>query len=225
MPIDSNFTTSGLGQANATSGSQAAMTKLGADYDSFLTLLTAQIVNQNPLEPMDSTAFVSQLAQLTQVEQSIVANSSLEEISSRLAASSAVSDVLLIGRNVTLPTDTIELRDGAATYSYELSKDAANVRAVIRHEDGTILREIAGLPAASGATNTFTWDGRDSQGLPVPDGNFTVEIAARNAADEPVMSNGFATSRVEQLMFIAGQSMLSLSNGTKAPSASIVAVD
>lgn len=207
-----------------TSGAGLSKARLDADYQSFLKLLIAQVSNQDPLEPMDSTTFVSQLAQLTQVEQAIVTNSNLESIDARLGNVEALADVQLIGRDVTVPSDRIELRDGAAELSYRLAGAAARVTVTIRAPDGTLLRELPGQPVTADVSHAVTWDGRDFEGLPVPDGLFQVAVTATDAAGAPVAYQTTTTSRVEQLTFRDGFPLLILRNGAEAFAGSVSAV-
>ena len=221
MDIAPSFSAS---ETRTSSNAGVAKEKLDTDYQSFLTLLIAQVSNQNPLEPMDSTVFVSQLAQLTQVEQSIVTNSNLERIDARLSNVEALSDVQLIGRDVAVPTDRVELRNGRAALSYTLSKDAESVVVSIRAADGTILHEAVGQPGAGRTAHPVTWNGLDFEGLPVPDGVFEVIVDARNSEGKPVGYETIATTRVEELAFRAGQTMLILRNGTETYAGSVTSV-
>lgn len=208
----------------AASGASAAQSKLDADYQSFLTLLIAQVSNQNPLEPMDSSVFVSQLAQLTQVEQSIVTNRNLERIDNRLGNVEALSDVQLIGRDVSIPTDRVELRDGTGAFGYSLSRAAANVRVLIKAEDGTIVRELGNQPSAPQTTHRVAWDGLDFAGLPLPDGVFQIEVDAKDPDGAAIAYDTNATTRVEELRFRGGHSMLILRNGTEVYAGSVTSV-
>ena len=221
-------TLSPLNAATAASGQPAkaadSREKLDADYQSFLKLLIAQISNQDPLEPMDSTAFVSQLAQLTQVEQSITSNEMLEKISGQLGASGARSDVMLLGREVLVPTDQISLRDGAARFSYALGDEAGRVSARILSEDGTEMRRIDNLPGSADTRHQVNWDGRDIDGLPVPNGTFRVEIVAMDAEDEPVSHTSYAAGQVERVAFRDGWPVLELDSGAEAAADSVISV-
>lgn len=208
----------------ASSGSAMSKNKLDADYQSFLKLLIAQVSNQDPLEPMDSTTFVSQLAQLTQVEQTITTNTNLEKIDKRLSNVEALSDVQLIGREVTVPSDRIELRDGKATINYALSRDATNVAVTIKTSDGIVLRELTGQPGLAGVAHEVEWDGRDSEGLPVVSTAFVVSVAASDDTGKAVAYQTTSASRVEQLTFRDGQPLLILRNGAEAFAASVTAV-
>lgn len=205
-------------------GASIAKGKLDTDYQSFLKLLIAQVSNQNPLEPMDSTAFVSQLAQLTQVEQSIVTNSNLERMDARLSNMEALSDVQLIGREVTVPTERVELRDGTAAVSYTLSGEAEAVTLQVKAEDGTVVREFVGLSGAGRTAHAVAWDGLDFEGLPVPDGVFQVIVDAKDSTGKPVAYETTSTTRVEELTFRGGQTVLILRNGEDAYAGSVSAI-
>jgi len=210
--------------SSTAAGSSTASTQLTADYESFLKLLTAQVANQDPLEPMDSTTFVSQLAQLSQVEQSIQTNANLEQINVRLAAAGALSDIQLIGHEVTLATDTIELRDGSAAFEFELNEPAQSVTARIMTEDGTVVRTLSGLNTSADTAHAVTWDGYDNQGLLVPDAVFKVAIDAVDAEDKAISASTYASTEVEELTFETGQSVMVLRNGDQALSGSVIAI-
>ncbi|MGR3497796.1 MAG: flagellar hook assembly protein FlgD [Limimaricola soesokkakensis] len=210
--------------ASASSKATTSREKLNTDYQSFLTLLIAQVSNQDPLEPMDSTAFVSQLAQLTQVEQSITTNETLERIEIQLGDSGTRSDIMLLGREVLAPSDLITLRDGEARFSYQLSGEATQVSARILGEDGTELRRIDGLPAGNGVRHEVVWDGRDPDGLPVPAGTFQVEIVALDAEEESVFHTTYASGQVERVAFRDGWPILELDTGAEISPDSLISV-
>lgn len=210
--------------STTTTPSTSSLQKLGEDYTSFLKLLTAQIQHQDPLQPIDSTQFVSQLAQLTQVEQSVVTNNNLENIYAQISANAAMSDIQLIGHDVLLATDTIELIDGAAKFEYAVDDDAGLVKMTIKAEDGTVVRELTGLKGLKGEVHKITWDGLDNKGLPVPDAVFTVELEAKTTDGTDVSGSVYAATRVEELSFERGTPTLILRNGNVATSGSVVSI-
>ncbi len=95
---------SGASGAQTQSASAAAANRASLDYDSFLQLLIAEMRNQDPTEPIDSTEYVAQLATFSQVEQTIQTNARLEELLKSSSISQAGS---LIGRTVTSPDGTV----------------------------------------------------------------------------------------------------------------------
>ncbi|MBL4749733.1 MAG: flagellar hook assembly protein FlgD [Amylibacter sp.] len=201
-----------------------AQTQLGLDLDNFLILLTAQITNQDPLEPMDSTTFVSQLAQLSQVEQAITTNDNLERLGQQLASSNEFSDVQLIGREVVLASDKLDLSSGQAQIQYELSEEAQQVSINIIGLNGDVIKKITGLPEAAGVRQTVDWDGLSAAGLQVADGAYKFEIVAVNSELDPVSYQSFAVTHVEELAFRNGQPTLLLRNDQEVSSGVILAV-
>ena len=220
MAIDS--TTAAAGQT--TSAAAAAKSQIGADYNSFLKLLTAQVANQDPLKPMDSTQFISQLAQLSQVEQSVQTNTNLESIGAKLGTMAAMSDVGLMGHDVTLASDRVELRAGAANTAYQLSAPAASVEAVIMDESGTVVRTITGLPTDGGTRMALNWDGKNDSGTTLADGVYHVVINATDASGSAVSYDTYPTTSVEQVLFSNGDQVLHLRNGQDVPSALVLSV-
>lgn len=220
MTIDS---ISGTTQQTQTPA-KSAMSDLSNDFDSFLKLLTAQVANQDPLKPMDSTTFVTQLAQLSQVEQSVKANTNLEQIAAKLSAAADLSGIQLIGRDVTLTTDRIETSAGSGYYTYELQGTAQNVRAEILSADGSVLRTISGLPTNAEVRHRLVWDGMDANGNQLDDGAYGIRLVATDGGDEAVGYAGYATTRVERVSLEGAQPMLVLSNGTEASSGSVISV-
>ncbi|MBY6006468.1 flagellar hook assembly protein FlgD [Salipiger bermudensis] len=211
MAIDPFGTGSVTGASTTASSS---MSQLSEDYESFITLLTAQIQNQNPLEPMDSTTFISQLAQLSQVEQSVAVNDNLEGISNQLSSMSAITGLNLIGRSVVAPTERISLNEaGAAVAGYRLAGEASAVSMSIVSADGTVLRSYSGLEGGSDALHGVTWDGMDYEGLPLPEGTYYMVLSATDAQGNTVPGQTYAASRVNSMTYEDGLAMLHMENG------------
>jgi flagellar basal-body rod modification protein FlgD len=199
-----------------------AEAKAIADYNSFLMLLTAQLKFQDPLSPLDATQFVSQLSQFSSVEQAIVANQKLDTIINALGASSMMADVGMIGRKVELAGNAVELKDGGASLTYSLAKDAEQAGVVITDEAGNIVRSLAIDPTAG--EHSLTWDGTDSSGSDLPDGTYTFTLGAADADGKVVASTSYVTATVTRVETTADGSELVLSNGMHTPSSAVRAV-
>lgn len=208
MLIDSYGTTS-----TTTTTSDSSLSKLGADYQSFLQLLTAQISNQDPLEPMDSTTFVTQLAQLSQVEQSVATNSNLEGLSAQIANIGSLAGLALIGRTVVAPSDVATLGTDGATVPYRLGSDANSVTMTITDSEGDIVRVLKELPTSSEAMQEAVWDGADMDGNLLAEGNYTVTLEALDADGNTIATQTYARAQVEQMSFEEGLATLHLANG------------
>jgi flagellar basal-body rod modification protein FlgD len=206
----------------AATGTTGAESKLIGDYDSFLKLLTTQLQYQDPLAPMDATQFVSQLSQFATVEQAIVTNQKLDSVISGLSSSAISADIGLIGRNVEVAGKAFELKDGTASFSYGLDKDAAMAVLAIRDASGTVVRTIQVEPAAG--EHTITWDGLDNSGSQVDDGTYSLELAAADSKGTPITGATYVTAGVARVEIGETGAVLVLSNGERITAADVRAV-
>ena len=209
-------TMSGMSAANKSSAASNSAAELKDNYNSFLKLLTAQISNQDPLKPVDSTQFVSQLAQLTQVEQSISTNANLESIRGMLSSVGAMSDLQLIGRDVLVPSGQVKLTEEGFPLSYQVEAGASDVKVRIYSQDGALVRELDGPSTAEGEVIDVAWDRRDLNGLPVvPPYTFKVEVSAFDSNGNAVGVTALTQASVERVNFTAQGPELELDNGEK----------
>lgn len=162
---------SGSGSNATTSGASLAQ-----DFDTFLTLLTSQLQNQDPLDPMESNEMTQQLVAFAGVEQQIVANKNLENISSLLMVNAINASTSYLGKTALLQADTIENTGTGGKWQYELETDAYSVKLEVVDEDGFTVYSTEG----DGETGIqdFEWDGKDMSGNAVPEGNYTLKVTA-----------------------------------------------
>lgn len=165
-----------------TSASAQDASKLTGDYTTFLTLLTAQIKNQDPLSPMDTTQWTNQLVQYSGVEQQLKSNSYLEQLVNAGTAGAMNSAVSYIGKTVEADQPDAALSGGGpATWNYTLGGAAASATMTITDKDGNTV--FAGpAPDLTAGTHTFTWNGKDSTGAQAADGDYTLKITATNGS-------------------------------------------
>ena len=227
MTIGTTTTATGATAAAAapSSAATAAQNQLGVDYNNFLTLLTAQIQNQDPLQPMDSTQFVSQLAQLSQVEQAVQSNANLEKLNTQLSSVSGIVSLGLVGRQVQVASDKLQLAAGAAQTTYRLSATAASASATITDAAGTVVRTLTGLATTAGTELPLAWDGRNDAGQALADGTYHVAIKALDTAGNTVSYDTYPTTTVEKVNFSAGGDTLLLGNGDEVPASQLVSVN
>src|SRR5688572_11491577 len=126
----------------APAASATGRTRLAENFDTFLSLLTTQLKNQDPLAPMDSTQFTQQLVQMTGVEQQLLTNDLLEKLVSNTGTgvSTAVS---LIGKEVRTDSELAALKGGKAEWDYTLDRAASDVKLEILDSKGRVVRTIA----------------------------------------------------------------------------------
>jgi flagellar basal-body rod modification protein FlgD len=158
--------------------------RLSENYDSFLILLTAQLQNQDPLAPMDSTQFTQQLVQFSQVEQQIRTNEQLEGLAGQYQAASAGAALSYLGRDAMIESDTTTLANGKAQWGYTLPAGADEVTLTLTDAHGRKILETTGQAGAG--SHLFSWDGRDANGAVVQDGIYRLAVTASGADGKSV---------------------------------------
>jgi flagellar basal-body rod modification protein FlgD len=165
---------------NVQTASQTSTTQLNQDFDQFLRLLTTQLQNQDPLSPMDSSEFTSQLVQFSNVEQSIKTNSFLEKLLTMQTLNLTALGVSFIGKDVEVAGKFFQT-DGVkpVSMSYDMPVGADKGTISIVDKDGNVVfTQNADL--APGRHN-FTWDGKDTNGNAVPGGKYELRVGAQTS--------------------------------------------
>lgn len=171
-----------------TSASAAAKQTLSQNYDSFLKLLTTQLQHQDPLSPMDSSQFVSQLVQFSEVEQAIATNSNLENLISIDKSNQTTAALGYIGSTVEASGSSAPLQNGQAQFSYNITTPGAN-EIVITDQNGSPVAVANGDPTAG--KHTFTWDGTKADGSKAPDGVYNIQLVGADGTPLTVDTTAF----------------------------------
>lgn len=166
--------------AAATSRSNAALSQLTGNLDSFLTLLTTQLRNQDPLNPLDTEKFTSQLVQFAAVEQSVQTNKHLETLIGLQAAADREGALAMLGRTIMIESDKAANLGDGASWSYEIPNGAANVRLTVLNDKGQPVAQFAGDPRQG--SHDVIWDGKLAGGGAAPNGVYTLQVQAKDAA-------------------------------------------
>ena len=143
-----------------------------ADFESFLMLLTAQMRNQDPLSPIDSTQFVEQLASFSTVEQQIQTNSLLEDMVAGMTASDLSNASQWVGRVVETSSPSSYFSGEPLYYRIPDGAKGNPLEAVIYNAGGDVVRRIGLEPGQI----EFSWDGTVGEGETAPEGEYLVEI-------------------------------------------------
>ncbi len=168
---------------------------LTGDLQSFLLLLTTQLKNQDPLEPLNSTEFAAQLAQFATVEQGIQTNKNLNDLISISKAGQAAAAVSYLGKTIEAEGDTVPLIDGKAKYGYTLPRKATSVTLAIANDQGRVVFSTSG-DTATGKHN-FVWDGVDNQGTEVAPGIYRLLVGAVDSEGDQIPAETHINGRVD----------------------------
>lgn len=165
---------------NVTSNTDNASQSLNQTYDNFLKMLTTQLKNQDPLNPMDSKEFTSQLIQMSTAEQAIAQTKRSEEILKMMQASTVNTALNYIGLSVDYTGNKISY-DGKVPvdFSYELPEAAKQVQINILNSEGNVVYTTSGEMGKG--VHTYNWDGKDKDGNPQKAGMYRIEVGAQNA--------------------------------------------
>jgi flagellar basal-body rod modification protein FlgD len=204
----------GTGTTGTAAGTAAADRKtIAGNFDSFLLLLTTQLKNQNPLEPLDTNQFTQQLVQFASVEQQIKSNETLNALLTSSHSSIVASAASFVGMNVTADGATTRLSEGKAEWRLNVAR-AATATITIRDKNGNeIITETKALDAGN---QTYSWDGRTSTGLPAPEGDYTITVTARDVSGQSVSVKTEISGRVDSVDMAGDQPVLML-GGIRVP--------
>lgn len=202
---------SSISGAVAASGAPAAKT-LGKD--DFMMLLLKQLSYQDPLNPMDSTAFTTQLSQFTSLEELSNINKTLEDVLAFQHSMQNAQVTNLIGKTVGISGNSTYLKD-TADINYSLLGDAASVSLTVIDGSGMqVWSDQAGAQTAG--EHNYLWSGSDSQGTQLPEGAYTFEIEAYDDAGNPVPVMTSSSGTVTGINFDDGIAYLVLNGGRTA---------
>lgn len=161
-------------------GAGAARTaKSGADEakDRFLSLLVAQMKNQDPLNPLDNAQVTSQLAQLSTVQGIENMNSTLQALATSLGGNQMAQAANLIGRAVLVPGNRVSPAELQDVMGFELTRPADKVSLGIHDASGILVRKLELGPREAGV-NVMTWDGLTDSGVAAPPGQYSFKVDA-----------------------------------------------
>jgi flagellar basal-body rod modification protein FlgD len=180
----------------ATAAAGTAATTLGSNFNTFLTLLTTQLQNQDPLSPLDSNQFTQQLVEFSQVEQQINTNNNLTSLLGLQSQADTIDAQSLVGKTAQFNSANAALVNGQASYSYTLPATAAATILAITNSAGSVVWSGSGQTAAG--NYNFTWNGQDFNGDSQPAGTYTLAVTAvdgnGNAITPTITSFGAITA-------------------------------
>jgi flagellar basal-body rod modification protein FlgD len=208
--------------SSATAGATTtASTNSGAtiakNFDQFLSLLTTQLKNQSPLDPLDTNQFTQQLVQFASVEQQIKTNDNLSSLMLANKTANMTSALSFVGAKVTADGSTSVLKNGAATWGLTAPR-AGTADIVIKDSRGNqVYTQSTTLEAGEQA---FTWDGRNSSGALMPEGQYTMTINAKDTSANGMSVNTELSGTVDRVDVTGTTPVLSV-GGIEIPLTSV----
>ena len=176
--VESSTTSSSiLATLNSGRSSTSGTSATNDMQNRFLTLLVAQLENQDPLNPLENTELTSQLAQMSTVQGIEQLNTTLSSLVNSLADSQAVQASALIGNTVLVPGSNMTLSEGKAYGGVNLSAPADQVTVSIIDSTGKVVQTQT-LGAQEAGNVLFSWDGATSSGTTASDGAYVFKVAA-----------------------------------------------
>jgi len=210
---------------NSSSDANAISQAINISPSDFLTLITTQLQDQNPLQPTDPTQFLSQLEQMSEVSSMQNMETSLGSLQSSLASTQMANGAAMIGQTVLAPstTATLDSSGGTVTGALQAPSGTKSITVSITNSAGVAVNTLTLTPAASGLTN-FTWNGTNSAGSAAPAGQYTIAATATDGTTSQTLSPLLA-SKVTSVTVDSSTSALDVTteNGT-VPLSSVVSV-
>lgn len=177
--------------------------KSGGDFTMFLKLLTTQMQNQDPLDPMDTAQYTQQLVQYSQVEQSLQQTAVLKNILSQLSGNDLSRAGQLIGRSVEFDSSVSGL--GASTsaeWHWTFAKAPVSMTAEVLDSSG---RVVATPQVSAGATGSLRWDGTLADGSRAPEGAYALRLVAKDDAGAALTARVASIGRVSEVVSREGE--------------------
>ena len=148
-------------------------------FDTFLLLLTTQLQNQDPLDPLDTNQFTEQLVNFTSVEQQIKGNQLLEQMLAGQKNAGLTTAISLIGSSIEYNGNVVALSESTAGMKYILPANASEATIEIYDTSGDLVRTVSVDPSAG--QHDFVWDGRTDDGTLMEDGLYAFQLVAKDS--------------------------------------------
>lgn len=197
--------------AGAATGTGATLAK---NFETFLGLLTTQLKNQSPLDPLNTNEFTQQLVQFASVEQQLKSNETLTALLTASRASTATSALGFVGTTVTADGRTTRLAEGKANWRLDVPRAVSGAVVTVTDASGAVVATETRSFAAG--PQSYQWTGRTSTGTLAPDGDYTITLAARDASGQTVAIRSEIEGIVDSVDVTGSEPLLSI-GGTQLP--------
>jgi flagellar basal-body rod modification protein FlgD len=223
-PITTSLTSAAGGLGSTPPTTQVGPQANDPQMNQFLTLLVAQLQNQDPMNPTDPTQFVSELAQFSTVEQLVQGNTTLGTISQGINSLGLGQYVGLINQNVTATATTLTIPTSGSppALTYNVTQTGlSNINVAITNASGTVLRSIP----LTGSSGTVPFDGNGSNGQPLPPGQYGIALVGTGSSGQTSAGTLTTTGTVSEVTQGSdGTWQLQFNDGSTVPASSVSSV-
>jgi flagellar basal-body rod modification protein FlgD len=199
----------------------SSSTTLGKD--DFLKLLVTQLQNQDPMNPADSTQFVSQLAQFSSLEQLSSVNDNLKTVQLFDQSINNAQAVNFVGKTIKASGSMFELGSGEThEIQYQLGEDASKVYVSIKDSTGAIVRKIE-MDQLTAGSQSVVWNGKDDNGKAVYAGTYSFSVNAVDSSGDAMTTAAYIEEPVTGVSYHDSSTYLQ-ANGIEIPYSAIMEV-
>jgi len=202
--------TSSSTSASGTGAMSSSRQTIAQNFDTFLQLLTTQLKNQNPLDPLDTNQFTQQLVQFTGVEQQLKTNDYLAAMMAATQSATNTQAVSYVGKMVTADGTKSQLTDGGASWHFSVPKAASITASVVDANGNTVFTKQGNVAQGE---SVFQWDGIGTDGKQRADGTYTLKISAKDSDGKVVSVSTQMAGEVTGVDFSGDEPVLLLGTG------------
>jgi flagellar basal-body rod modification protein FlgD len=181
-------------------------TGIADNFQTFLTLLTTQLQNQNPLDPLDTNQFTQQLVQFAGVEQQLKSNDQLKSLIDIEKSAQATQALVYVGNTVAVDGSKAQF-DKSATWNFQSEKDTS---ATITITSSTGQTAFTGSYALKQGNSSFVWDGKGNDGVQWPAGTYTMTATGKDSSGNNVAISTEVQGIVDSVDLTASPPLLSI---------------
>jgi flagellar basal-body rod modification protein FlgD len=196
----------GSSSSSSSTASSTATTGIADNFQTFLTLLTTQLQNQNPLDPLDTNQFTQQLVQFAGVEQQLKSNDQLKSLIDIEKSAQSTQALVYVGNTVAVDGSTAQF-DTAATWNFTSEKDTT---ATITITSSTGQTAFTGSYALKQGNSSFLWDGKGNDGVQWPAGTYTMTATGKDSSGNSVAISTEVQGIVDSVDLTASPPLLSI---------------
>ena len=224
MTVDAASAAAAAQSSNSSAATNTnSQLSLASNFNTFLNLLTTQLKNQDPSNPVDSNQFTQQLVEFAGVQQQVQGNQYLSQILAAVQGNQVGSASSYIGTTIQASGNQGSLSSGAAQFGYNLAYAASKVAVTIKDTNGAVV--FQGTGTNNSGSNTVTWDGTNSfTGATEPNGIYTMSVKATDANGNAITSTPFITGTVSSASISNGTVMLNLGNNLLVPTTNVTSI-